>query len=150
MSDIRELYQELILDHYRSPRNFRKLEGANRSADGYNPLCGDRVTIYLIVEGDLVKDIGFEGSGCAICTASTSMMTEMLKGRSVEDVERLFGEFHDLVTGDVGEEPDASGLGKLAAFAGVREYPVRVKCATLPWHTVHAAVQSKNETVTTE
>jgi len=149
MSDMRELYQETILDHHRHPRNFGALEHANRSSEGYNPLCGDRVTVYLVVEGDEIREIAFDGSGCAICMASASVMTEQLKGRTVADMERLFGAFHDLVTGPPDEVADIEGLGKLAVFHGIREYPVRVKCATLPWHTVKAALAGDNK-VTTE
>ncbi len=149
MSDLRELYQEFILDHHKNPRNFGPLEGANRTSEGYNPLCGDRVTIYLLVEGDRISDIGFEGSGCAICTASTSVMSEMLKGKTVAEAEDLFGKFHELVTGPPDEVPCTDGLGKLAVFFGVREFPVRVKCATLAWHTLKAALRD-GKTVTTE
>jgi nitrogen fixation NifU-like protein len=148
MSDLRDLYQEVILDHHRRPRNFRKLEDANRRADGFNPLCGDKIHIYLRVEDGIVRDVGFEGSGCAISTASASMMTESLKGKSQAEVEALFGQFHDLVTGK--SAPDPASLGKLAVFAGVREYPVRVKCATLAWHTLRAALKGSLETVATE
>jgi nitrogen fixation NifU-like protein len=150
MDELRELYQEMILDHYKSPRGCHKLDNANHSAEGYNPLCGDRVTIYLHVDGDAITDISFEGSGCAICTASSSVMTETLKGRTILDAETLFKRFHDLVTCDPTSIPDTDGLDKLAIFAGVREYPVRVKCATLPWHTLHAALEDKSGTVTTE
>lgn len=150
MSELRDLYQELILDHYRSPRNFRELEGTATRAEGFNPLCGDRVTVYIVVEGDVAADIAFQGSGCAICMASSSVMTEVLKGQSIDDIEAIFGKFHDLVTAEPDAEPETSGLGKLAAFGGVREYPVRVKCATLPWHTLQAALENKGETVTTE
>ena len=135
MSELSDLYQELILDHNRSPRNFRKL-AKGKKAEGHNPLCGDRVHVYLDVEGDRIADIAFEGSGCAISTASASLMTEALKGRSVEEARRLFHGFHDLLTAG----GDAEGLGKLAVFAGVREYPIRIKCATLAWHAVQAAL----------
>lgn len=148
--DLRDLYQEMILDHHKKPRNFGKLPGANHHADGYNPLCGDRVTIYLRVEGDTIQDIRFEGSGCAICTASTSIMTETLMGKPVAEVERYFGKFRDLVMGDLENPADDEELGKLAIFAGVREYPIRVKCATLPWHTIRAALQNESEPVSTE
>lgn len=150
MSDMRELYQEVILDHHRKPRNYGKLENANRHCDGHNPLCGDRITVYLLVVEDTIKDIAFEGSGCAICTASSSVMTEVLKGKSVQEAEELFGAFRDVVTGDPAETPNMDGLGKLAVFAGVREFPVRVKCAILAWHTMHAALHGKDESVTTE
>ena len=149
MDELRELYQETILDHHKHPRNFGKLEGA-RSSEGYNPLCGDRITVYVLLEGDVIKDIAFEGSGCAICTASASVMTESLKGKPTGEAERLFGKFHDLVTGDPSEAPNTEGLGKIAVFLGVREYPVRVKCATLAWHTLRAALEGKAEAVSTE
>jgi len=150
VDELRELYQEMILDHYKNPRNFRRVAGANHHAEGFNPLCGDRVTVYLLIQGDTIRDIGFEGSGCAICTASSSLMTEALKGKSLSDIERMFGRFRALVTSDAEEEPNIEDLGKLAIFSGVREYPIRVKCATLPWHTLQAAIKDKTETVTTE
>ena len=149
MSDLSQLYQEVILDHNKKPRNFGKLEDANRQADGFNPLCGDKIKLYLKVEDGIVKDIRFEGSGCAISTASASMMTASLKGKSVTEAEALFGKFHRMVTG----HPDAGSgadLGKLAVFSGVSEFPVRVKCATLAWHTLHAALEGKGEPVSTE
>src|SRR5947199_459430 len=146
MSDLRDLYQEVILDHNRRPRNFGPLPAANRRAEGHNPLCGDRVTVYLDVEGDRIRDVSFEGAGCAISTASASLMTEALKGLSLEEARTLFHGFHELVTqGDEGED-----LGKLAVFTGVREYPMRVKCATLAWHTLMAALDAKDQPVTTE
>jgi len=148
VSDLRELYQEVILDHNRKPRNFRKLDGANRHAEGYNPLCGDKVVVYLKVDGDVVTDVSFEGSGCAISTASASLMTESLKGKRVAEAEAVFDGFHKLVTGAPGA--DAAPLGKLAAFAGVSEFPVRVKCATLAWHTLHAALAGRADSVSTE
>lgn len=150
MNEFRELYQEMILDHYKSPRGRHTIEGANHEAEGYNPLCGDRVTIYLLIRGDVIEDIAFDGSGCAICTASASVMTEALKGKTVLESETLFKKFHDLVTCEPGVEPNAEGLDKLAIFGGVREYPIRIKCATLPWHTLHAALEDKGDTVTTE
>src|SRR5687768_2320771 len=133
MSDLRDLYQEVILDHYKRPRNFRKLEGKVRHVDGHNPLCGDRLTVYAQVEDGLVKDLSFEGSGCAISTASASLMTESLRGKTPQEAEELFHKFHDLVTGDPETIPDTEGLGKLEVFAGVREFPARVKCASLAW-----------------
>jgi nitrogen fixation NifU-like protein len=148
--DMRELYQEMILDHHKKPRNFRTMTGASHHAEGYNPLCGDRVTIYLLLEGDTVRDISFQGSGCAICTASTSVMTEVLKGRTIHEAERLFTRFHDLVAGEADEAPDIEELGKLAVFSGVREFPIRIKCAILPWHTFHAALENRDEMVSTE
>jgi nitrogen fixation NifU-like protein len=148
MSDLRELYQQVILDHHKRPRNFRKLQGANRTAQGFNPLCGDKVQIYLVVDDGAVRDVGFEGSGCAISTASASMMTEALKGKPLAEIEALFRQFHELVTGK--SDPDPALLGKLAVFAGVREFPLRVKCATLAWHTLLAALQGKSDRVATE
>jgi nitrogen fixation NifU-like protein len=149
MSELSELYQQVILDHNKKPRNFRKLESANHSAEGYNPLCGDHLTVYLDVEGDAVKEIAFEGSGCAISKAAASMMTQAVKGKSKEEAEELFNEFHSMVTGELDAETDDNNLGNLKIFAGVREFPVRVKCATLPWHTLHAALNNK-EQVSTE
>ena len=140
MSELRDLYQEVILDHSKRPRNFHSLPSANRKAEGYNPLCGDRETVYLQVEGDVLKDVAFEGSGCAISTASASMMTESLKGKTVEEGRSLFEWFHRLLTTPPGIGPPAGPLGKLAVFSGVREFPVRVKCATLAWHTLQAAL----------
>ncbi len=151
MSDLRELYQEIILDHNRHPRNFRKLENANRLAEGYNPLCGDRVSVFLQIEGDRIQGISFQGSGCAISTASASLMTEALKGRSVEEARELFHGFHDLLTASgKGGDADPETLGKLAVLAGVREYPIRVKCATLAWHAVQAALDQQDRPVQTE
>ncbi len=150
MPDLRELYQEVILDHHRRPRNFHKLEQANRQADGYNPLCGDKLSVYMRIEDGIVREACFVGTGCAISTASASMMTESLKGKTEAEVEELFKRFHDLVTGQMPPDSDLSTLGKLAAFAGVREYPLRVKCASLAWHTMHAALEGSKETVATE
>jgi len=149
MSELSELYQQVILDHNKKPRNFRKLDTANHSAEGYNPLCGDHMTVYMDLENDLVKDVGFEGSGCAISKASASMMTQAVKGKSKEEAERLFKEFHSMVTGELDEESETNSLGNLKIFAGVREFPVRVKCATLPWHTMHAAL-NKQDQISTE
>ncbi|MGH8067133.1 MAG: Fe-S cluster assembly sulfur transfer protein SufU [Candidatus Entotheonellia bacterium] len=150
MSDLRELYQELIIDHSKRPRNFRVLEEANRKSEGYNPLCGDKITVFLELENGRVKNVGFQGSGCAISTASASVMTESVKGKTLAEAEILFEVFHRLVTG----KPPAAGktpaLGKLAAFSGVSEFPARVKCATLAWHTLHAALQGEGDTVSTE
>ena len=147
MSDLRDLYQEMILDHGRSPRNFRVPPDANRSADGHNPLCGDRLTVKLVLDGDVVKDVGFQGAGCAISTASASTMTELVKGKHLDEIESKFQSFHDLVTGKA--EPDIDALGKLAVFAGVAEFPMRVKCATLSWHTLRAALHGE-DVVSTE
>lgn len=148
--DMRELYQEAILDHNRKPRNFRKLEGASRTAEGYNPLCGDKVKIYLKIENDLVREVSFEGAGCAISIAAASMMTERVKGRTVAAVQRLFEMFHALLTDKADAGLESNELGKLVVFAGVREFPIRVKCATLPWHTLRAAIENKPETVSTD
>jgi nitrogen fixation protein NifU and related proteins len=150
MSDLRDLYQEVILDHHKKPRNFHKLQQANRQADGYNPLCGDKLSVYIQIEDGIVKDIGFVGTGCAISTASASMMTESVKGRTETEARVIFEKFHQLVTDHSNAEPDISGIGKLAVFSGVREYPVRVKCATLAWHTMRAALDQVQVTVATE
>ncbi len=150
MSELRELYQTTILDHNRKPRNFRRPDGSNRQADGVNPLCGDEVTIYLTIEDGVVADVGFQGSGCAISRAAASLMTEAVKGKPVAEAQASFERFQKLVTSDPGSEPDLSELGKLAVFAGVREFPVRVKCATLPWHTRNAAIEGRGEPVKTE
>jgi nitrogen fixation NifU-like protein len=151
MSDIRELYQSVILDHHKKPRNFRVLAGEARHAEGYNPLCGDKVSVYVKLENDLIKDISFQGSGCAISTASASMMTESLKGKTRAEAEALFRTFHELVTGNSPSgEAATPALGKLAVFSGVREFPVRVKCASLAWHTFRAALEGEEKTVSTE
>ena len=143
MSELSELYQQVILDHNKKPRNFRKLEHANHRAEGFNPLCGDHLTVYLDLEGEAVKEVAFEGSGCAISKAAASMMTQAVKGKSRAETERLFSEFHSMVTGELDEENEANNLGNLRIFAGVRDFPVRVKCATLPWHTLHAALNNE-------
>lgn len=151
MSDLRDLYQEVIFDHNRRPRNFRALPNANRRVEGFNPLCGDRLTLYLVVdEQDVIQDVSFQGTGCAISTASASLMTEAVKGKKVSEAERLFEGFHDLITKDTGGPAAKASLGKLVVLGGVRDYPARVKCATLAWHTLHAALQNNAETVTTE
>lgn len=142
MSELSELYQQVILDHNKKPRNFRKLEGANQSAEGFNPLCGDQLTVYLTLENDAVKDISFEGTGCAISKAAASMMTQAVKGKTKQEAEELFGEFHQMVTGEDNEQT-TDKLGNLRIFSGVREFPVRVKCATLAWHTLHAALNNQ-------
>lgn len=141
MSQLGDLYQELILDHGKRPRNFGPLPAANRSAEGFNRLCGDRLTLRLEVEGDTVREARFEGSGCAISTASASLLTEAVKGKTRQQAEALFRRFHQLVTGQGEVEADAPPLGKLAVFSGVSEYPARVKCASLAWHTLHAALE---------
>ena len=149
MSDLRELYQTMILDHYKKPRNFGRPAAAPLEAVGDNPLCGDRITVFLGVDEDgSVTEIGFEGTGCAISTASASMMTELVKGRPAAEVQELFERFHGVVTGEREADPDE--LGKLAVFAGVREFPLRVKCATLAWHTLRAALGGRAEPITTE
>ena len=148
MSELSELYQQVILDHNKKPRNFRKLESANHSAEGFNPLCGDQLTVYLNLEDDAVKEISFEGSGCAISKAAASMMTQAVKGKSKQEAEQLFTEFHGMVTGELDEENTSNGLGNLKIFSGVREFPVRVKCASLPWHTMHAALNNQALTST--
>lgn len=148
--ELRELYQQVILDHNKSPRNFRVMETPTQEADGHNPLCGDILHVYLTVEDDIVKDVSFQGSGCAISKASASLMTSIIKGKSKEEAEELFEKFHDLVTGQLEENPDVDDLGKLAVFAGVQEFPVRVKCASLAWHTMKTALNKEGSTVTTE
>jgi nitrogen fixation NifU-like protein len=149
MSDLRELYQELILDHSKRPRNVGTLEGGLR-AHGHNPLCGDRLAVYLDVEGDVVREARFQGEGCAISTASASLMTEAVRGRTPAEVKALFERFHQAVTGPPDVEIDTDGLGKLAVLTGVRRYPMRVKCASLAWHTLEAALRGRGESVTTE
>ncbi|PYS48414.1 MAG: SUF system NifU family Fe-S cluster assembly protein [Acidobacteria bacterium] len=148
MSELSELYQQVILDHNKKPRNFRKLESANRTAEGYNPLCGDQLTVYMQMEDGVVKDISFEGSGCAISKASASMMTQSVKGKTKGEAETLFNEFHRMVTGELDEEATPNHLGRLTIFAGVREFPARVKCASLSWHTMHAALEGEAATST--
>ncbi len=150
MYELADLYQQLILDHNKSPRNRRRLEEPCRRALGYNPLCGDRVTVYLQVEDGAVRDIAFEGTGCAISIAAASMMTQSLKGKSVAEATELFRKFHGLVTEEDGGGESRAGLGKLEAFAGVHRFPARVKCATLVWHTMAAALKNTAELVTTE
>ncbi|MFC1627986.1 Fe-S cluster assembly sulfur transfer protein SufU [Gemmatimonadota bacterium] len=151
MSDLRELYQEVILDHSRNPRNFGRLENANHEADGHNPLCGDQITLYVSTTDGMVTDISFEGSGCAISTASASLMTEVLKGKSIEDAQAIFDQFHAMVTGDpAGESSSGQSMGKLSVLAGVREFPVRVKCASLAWHTFKAAIEESEKPISTE
>jgi len=149
MSDLREMYQEAILEHAKSPRNFRALGAGSRKAEGFNPLCGDRCTVFLKLNGDVIEDVSFQGSGCAISRASASMMTQSLKGKSSREAENLFKRFHRTVTGQ-DAPPSKQDLGKLEVFAGVSEFPARVKCATLPWHTFQAALHGEHEPVTTE
>ena len=151
MPDLRDLYQQLIVDHSKHPRNCRALDGADLKAEGYNPLCGDHVTVYVKLDDGRVKDIGFQGNGCAISTASASLLTEVLKGKTRAEAEALFESFHELVTGaEPKESPKRPSLGKLRVFAGVSEFPVRVKCATLVWHTLKAALNQIEGKVTTE
>jgi nitrogen fixation NifU-like protein len=150
VTDLADLYQQLIVDHNRNPRNFRVPPDANRTAEGDNPLCGDRITLYLRVEDGRVLDAAFQGSGCAISRASASMMTQAVQGKTEEEASRLFKAFHTMVTSPATAPPDTGDLGKLAAFAGVRAFPARVKCANLPWHTLHAALAARTERVSTE
>jgi len=150
MSDLRELYQTVILDHKKQPRNFGRLETANRKADGNNPLCGDVIHVALEIEADEVRDVRFEGSGCAISTASASLMTQAVKGKTVAQALSLFDRFQRLATSDPTEEPDTDGLGKLAVFSGVRQFPMRVKCATLAWHTLRNAIEGSSDVAKTE
>lgn len=144
MTDLGDLYQQIILDHNRNPRNFRTVPNANRSAEGYNPLCGDRISLQMRVDGDVIADVGFQGSGCAISKAAASIMTAAVQGKTSAEARTLFQSFRDMLAGG-GPAP-----GKLAAFAGVKSFPARVKCATLSWHTLHAALESRHEPVTTE
>lgn len=148
MSELNDLYQEVILDHNKNPRNFREIETATKTADGNNPLCGDALRVYVEMEDDLVKDVAFKGSGCAISKASASMMTQAVKGKSKEEAEVLFDEFHKMVTGELDAETQDNHLGKLKIFAGVLEFPARVKCASLSWHTLHAALSGEEEVST--
>jgi nitrogen fixation NifU-like protein len=149
MSDLSDLYQEVILDHNKNPRNFRDIESADMTADGRNPLCGDALRVYISMDGDRVADVSFKGSGCAISKASASMMTQVVKGKTRQEAEELFNEFHRMVTGDLDIETDDNHLGKLRIFAGVLEFPARVKCASLSWHTLNAALHG-DDTVSTE
>jgi nitrogen fixation NifU-like protein len=149
MSELSDLYQEVILEHNKNPRNFREIENADRTAEGHNPLCGDQLKLYLTMDNDTVKDVAFKGSGCAISKASASMMTQVIKGKNREEAEVLFDEFHRMVLGEMDEEAEENRLGKLKIFAGVREFPARVKCASLSWHTLHAALNNE-DVVSTE
>jgi nitrogen fixation protein NifU and related proteins len=150
MSELRELYQQVILEHNRKPRNFGKLADANRHQEGFNPLCGDHLHLYLKMAGDTIEGISFEGSGCAISKASASLMTAALKGKTVAQAEELFDQFHAMLTSGTEAPVDQEKLGKMAVFAGVREFPMRVKCAILAWHTARAALQGGEEPVSTE
>ena len=148
MPELRDLYQEVILEHSRAPRNYKVLPAANHQAEGYNPLCGDRFTIYLEMDEDAIREVTFQGAGCAISKASASMMTQSVKGKTKAEAQRIFEQFHELVTGH-SHEP-AADLGKLAVFSGVSEFPMRVKCATLAWHTLQAALEGKQDKISTE
>ncbi len=150
MDDLRELYQEVILDHNKNPRNFHAMDGADAMLEGYNPLCGDHYTFYVRYDGETIADVSFEGSGCAISKASASMMSTIVKGKSKKDAEVLFRLFHGLVTGKADPAEHLAELGKLAVFAGVSEFPMRVKCASLPWHTLHGALTGDAQTISTE
>ncbi len=151
MGDLEDLYQETILDHKKSPQNFRVLDTPNRQAEGHNPLCGDKLNLYLDVDQDnRIRDISFQGEGCAISTASASLMTQAIKGKTQTEVEEIFARFHKLVTTEIGQQVDIPDLGKLAVFSGVREYPMRVKCATLCWHTLRAALEGDEQPAKTE
>jgi nitrogen fixation NifU-like protein len=149
MSELTELYQQVILDHNKNPRNFREMQDADRTAEGNNPLCGDQLKLYVKIENEIITDISFVGSGCAISKASASMMTQAVKGKSREEAEKLFDEFHRMVTGKLNVEVEENNLGKLKVFAGVLEFPARVKCASLSWHTLHAALNNE-KSVSTE
>ena len=150
MSDLRDLYQDVILEHSKAPRNFKVLAEADHKAEGFNPLCGDRFTIYVTLEGDAIKDVSFQGAGCAISKASASMMTQSVKGKTLAEAEKIFERFHDMVTGHKPSSEEETELGKLTVFSGVSEFPVRVKCATLAWHTLKSALDNVTEPVTTE
>ena len=149
MSDLRELYQQVILDHNKNPRNFHEMADATKRVEGYNPLCGDHYTVFVKTDGQKIAEVSFTGSGCAISKASASVMSSTVKGKSKEEADRLFETFHALVTGD-SSGIDATELGRLAAFSGVSEFPARIKCATLAWHTLRSAMAGGDEKVTTE
>ena len=150
MVELEDLYQDIVMDHNSKPRNFRKLEGANRSVDGYNPICGDRITLYLKLQDDVISDIGFQGSGCAISKASASMMTQSVKGKSAAEAIEIFDAFHLMVTREPGTHFSSDELDDLEALSGISEFPARVKCATLSWHTLRSALDRREETVSTE
>jgi nitrogen fixation NifU-like protein len=150
MEEFRELYQEVILDHNKNPRNFREIKEADYVKEGLNPLCGDHYTLYLILKDDIIEDIAFKGAGCAISKASASLMSSVMKGKTRKEAEKIFQLFHKVVTGELDPHDHLDELGKLAAFAGVAEFPMRVKCATLAWHTLHAALSEEDGLVTTE
>ncbi|MBI1870185.1 MAG: SUF system NifU family Fe-S cluster assembly protein [Chlamydiae bacterium] len=150
MSELNELYQQVILDHNKQPRNFRILECADHTAEGYNPLCGDRLKLYLVTEGDKIKDISFQGSGCAISKSSASLMTDSVKGKTKKEAQITFENFHEMISKGLQGKYDLNLLGKLTVFSGVSEYPTRIKCATLAWHTLRAALEESEKIVTTE
>jgi nitrogen fixation NifU-like protein len=150
MSGTRALYEQVILDHNKNPRNFRKMEDADRKIEGFNPLCGDRFTVYLKLDGDTIGDVSFDGSGCAISKSSASVMSTVLKGKTLEEAETLFRLFHQMITADLDAPVDEAALGKLKVFSGVRAYPVRIKCATLAWHALEAAIQGEDDKISTE
>ena len=150
MTELRDLYQEVILDHNKSPHNYREMADASRIALGHNPLCGDKMKLYVKIDGDRIADVAFQGSGCAISKASASIMTDAIMGKSLAEAETLYGKFHDLLTGPPDVKADGAGLGKLAVFSGVREFPARVKCATLAWHTLETALKNQQEVAKTE
>jgi nitrogen fixation NifU-like protein len=150
MGELSELYQQVILDHNRKPRNFRVIDDADRVATGDNPLCGDKIKVYLKLNGDVIEDVSFQGSGCAISQSSASLMTTAVRGKSVAEALGLFERFHQMVTSDMNSDSDQADLGKLRAFAGVREFPSRVKCANLSWHTLRSALEDHAEPVSTE
>ena len=150
MFDVDDLYQDVVLDHSRRPRNFKLIEDADRTQEGFNPLCGDRITVYMTLDGDVISDVSFEGSGCAISKASASMMTESVKGKSLADAEDIFGSFRAMITRQPVEDVDRERLGDLEILEGVSAYPTRIKCATLSWHTMHAALDEEEGTVSTE
>jgi nitrogen fixation NifU-like protein len=149
IDDLRDLYQEVIFDHNRNPRNFHVMENANRTVEGFNPLCGDRLTLYLNVQADIIEDASFQGSGCAISTASVSLMTEMVKGMTEQEAQNMFKIFQKITTGK-DDDVKLEELGKLQVLAGVKDYPARVKCATLAWHTLAAAIKNEEKSVSTE
>jgi nitrogen fixation NifU-like protein len=150
MSDLRDLYQDVILEHSKTPRNYREQPAANHKAEGFNPLCGDRFTVYVTLDGNTISDVSFQGSGCAISKSSASMMTQSVKGKTLAEAEKIFERFHEMVTGHAPASGKESELGKLTVFSGVSEFPIRVKCATLAWHTLNAALEGKQDAVSTE
>lgn len=150
MNELAELYQQVVLDHGKRPRNLRAIDDATRIAEGYNPLCGDKVKVYIKFDDQMLSDVSFTGQGCAICTASASLMTQHMKGKRQEDAEAIFQQIHDMLAGSEDANGVEADLGKLTVLAGVKQYPIRVKCATLPWHTLHAALKNQDEPVSTE